>query len=76
LSNFIFVKALQNNKAGVYILATFPPLEGGEKNRHFWKSGEENRPQREKNSIVKKKFEFYKQMFFSIFKKYIKESSF
>jgi len=40
-----------------------PPARGGE-NRHFWKSGEENRPQREKNSIVKKKFEFYKQMFF------------
>jgi hypothetical protein len=41
--------------SGVYILATFPPLEGGEKNRHFWKSGEENRPQREKKFNCKEK---------------------
>jgi len=67
---------------GVYILATFPPLEGGEKNRHFWKSGEENRPQREKKFNCKEKiwilqanvFFFYYNCNF--IKKYIKESSF
>jgi len=68
-------------KTGVYILATFPTLKGGGENRHFWKSGEENRPQRKKNLIVKKKnwilqanvFFYYKCNFI---KKYIKESSF
>jgi hypothetical protein len=37
--------------AGVYILAIFPPLEGGEKKRHFLEFGEENRP------LAKKKFQ-------------------
>jgi hypothetical protein len=36
---------------GVYILAIFPPLEGGEKKRHFLEFGEENRP------LEKKKFQ-------------------
>ena len=34
--------------SGVYILAIFPPLEWGEKYRHFLKFGEENRPSTEK----------------------------
>jgi hypothetical protein len=65
----------------VYILATFPPLEGGEKIGTFGSLGKKIDPSEKKNSIVKKKFEFYKQMFFfyyncNFIKKYIKESSF
>jgi hypothetical protein len=49
---------------GVYILATFPPLEGGEKIGTFGSLGKKIDPSEKKNSIVMKKFEFYKQMFF------------
>jgi len=55
-----------DGEPGVYILATFAPLEGGEKIGTFGSLGKKIDPSEKKNSIVKKKFEFYKQMFFSI----------
>jgi hypothetical protein len=58
-----------------------PPSRGGKKIGTFGSLGKKIDPSEKKNSIVKKKFEFYKQMFFfyyncNFIKKYIKESSF
>jgi hypothetical protein len=50
----------------VYILAIFPPLEGGEKNRHFSKFGEENRPSAEKKFWEDKKTQILYINIFSI----------
>jgi len=38
----------------VYILAIFPPLEGGEKKRYLLEFGEENRPLKKKKFSVLK----------------------
>ena len=43
-----------------------PPSRGGKKIGTFGSLGKKIDPSEKKNSIVKKKFEFYKQMFFSI----------
>jgi len=52
-------------RPGVYILATFPPpSRGGKKIGTFGSLGKKIDPSEKKNSNVKKKFEFYKQMFF------------
>ena len=52
--------------SGVYILAIFPPLKGGEKNRHFLKFGEENRPWTEKKFEKKKISNFISNVFLII----------
>ncbi len=51
--------------SGVYILAIFHPLEGGEKKRHFLEFGEENRPLEKKISELKK-FKIFVENLFSI----------
>jgi len=51
---------------GVYS-GHFPPPRGGGKNRHLWKSGEENRPQWEKKFNCKEKnWILQANVFFSI----------
>jgi hypothetical protein len=44
----------KEREAGVYILAIFPPLEGGKKRGTFWSLGKKIGPSRKKISELKK----------------------